>query len=408
MRCTKDDMRGMIGSIAKIVAIIVASILTAGALAPLAQGLAVAMASTSIVTPAAAMAISSAIITSAVTSIMNLGIDAATVGIDGQAWAIQSSISLVSAGVMAYLGGAVTDGFKTFMRPDGAMVTTQTVTQTLPAAGYDAGVEAAVGGLQGNVQQGSLSLVSSTAGGQTLSTIGTYVGEPLIKTSDGIWQQIKNMGTSLSNNLLGSSTQSVQIFTDRLNHTITTITSTLTTSPTALAQSLYYAQQIGAVVQPAINAGMMASYQTKKCCNPDSIAASCEASEIEEWSLVEKGNCHRVGTYCDTKFLGMCMAHKETSCCFASKLARIIHEQGRPQLQAFGEGGGWGSPESPRCRGFTPDEFQMVDFGQLNLDEYVADLTAQIQQVGPGFQNYMDSVSADASNRANTLVPAGE
>ena len=216
------------------------------------------------------------------------------------------------------------------------------------------------------------------------------------------------MGTSLSNNLLGSSTQSVQIFTDRLNHTITTITSTLTTSPTALAQSLYYAQQIGAVVQPAINAGMMASYQTKKCCNPDSIAASCEASEIEEWSLVEKGNCHRVGTYCDTKFLGMCMAHKETSCCFASKLARIIHEQGRPQLQAFGEGGGWGSPESPRCRGFPPDEFQMVDFGQLNLDEYVADLTAQIQQVGPGFQNYMDSVSADASNRANTLVPAGE
>ena len=62
------------------------------------------------------------------------------------------------------------------------------------------------------------------------------------------------------------------------------------------------------------------------------------------------------------------------SCCFASKLARIINEQGRPQL-----GIGWGSPEAPDCRGLSPEEFQSIDFSQIDLSEYIDDMEVKSQ-----------------------------
>lgn len=397
MQCTKDDTRGMIGSIAKIVAIIVASCLTAGALAPLAEGLAVAMSSATALSPALAMSISSAVITSALTSIMNLGIDAATVGVDMQAWAMQSAISLAAAGVGAYLSHTM-DGISTYLRPDGSLVKTVTTTTTYAdaMATEAAGETMSVGMTAGATLE---KMTAVTDGITSYSQIATY--STTIAPAGGVIQSMKDAA-------LGMATTTKQVFVDAANNSITTVTSTLTTDPTILARSMYYAQNIYSEVGPAINAGMTASYQIKKCCHPDKMATSCSPAEFEEWSLQEKKFCHVVGTYCDTKFLGMCMAHKESSCCFTSKLARIIHEQGRPQLKAFGEDGGWGSPKNPNCRGFTPDEFQMLDFGQIDLSEYVADLTDQISNITPQLTSYMNSASGAAADKTKVMAPAGE
>ena len=93
------------------------------------------------------------------------------------------------------------------------------------------------------------------------------------------------------------------------------------------------------------------------------------------------GLCHYVGKYCSwkVKFLG-CLQHKKVYCCFHSVLARIVQEQGRPQLKDFGYSGDWGDPKDPNCRGFTPKEFQMLDFDKIDLSEYFGKIEQNISK----------------------------
>jgi conjugal transfer mating pair stabilization protein TraN len=82
-----------------------------------------------------------------------------------------------------------------------------------------------------------------------------------------------------------------------------------------------------------------------------------------------------VGSYCKKRirFIG-CLQRARVYCVFPSKLARMIHEQGRPQLEAFGAGGGWGTAQDPNCVGFTPEEFQALDFGEIDFGEFFGDI----------------------------------
>lgn len=109
---------------------------------------------------------------------------------------------------------------------------------------------------------------------------------------------------------------------------------------------------------------------------------ACDQMSMETAMEASSGMCHEVGTYCKKRIplLG-CVQQATSYCCFNSLLARIIQEQGRPQLTTFN---GWGAPESPQCRGFTPEEFQQIDFAKIDLNEYVQEMvtaaTAEIQQ----------------------------
>ena len=101
-----------------------------------------------------------------------------------------------------------------------------------------------------------------------------------------------------------------------------------------------------------------------------------------------KGVCHDVGTTCTFKVFGMCGQKKRVFCCFDTVLARIIHEQGRPQI-----GLGWGDGDDPECRGFYMDEFMRIDFTQIDLGEYTDDLTRQMlnqEQVGSKISNLLE------------------
>ena len=96
----------------------------------------------------------------------------------------------------------------------------------------------------------------------------------------------------------------------------------------------------------------------------------CTPTEQQAVDLRDNGNCHYIGDYCAERWgtgrLSTCVQYKRTYCCFSSPLARIIHEQGRPQL-----GIDWGTPTSPNCRGFTAEEFQKLDFSKIDLSEWV-------------------------------------
>lgn len=104
----------------------------------------------------------------------------------------------------------------------------------------------------------------------------------------------------------------------------------------------------------------------------------------EEGKLAMKegaGLCHTVGTYCSSciRIFGSCVScieHTTGKCCFNSKLARIINEQGRVQV-----GKGWGSGENPDCSGFTVAQLQSLDFSTMDLSEFYASIVPTLPNI---------------------------
>lgn len=97
----------------------------------------------------------------------------------------------------------------------------------------------------------------------------------------------------------------------------------------------------------------------------------CNAEEQLLDQRVQKGLCHKLGTYCSSKFLGICITRKDAWCCFQSKLSRILQEQGRPQI-----GKPWGPPKTGTCDGFTIFEFQQLDLSVMDFSEVYAEFEA--------------------------------
>ncbi len=119
----------------------------------------------------------------------------------------------------------------------------------------------------------------------------------------------------------------------------------------------------------------------KNCCTNGSgwgVSLGLSGCDAEERDLAErqaKGLCHEIGTYCAEKALGVCIRKKRSSCCFPSKLARILHEQGRRQL-----GISWGDAKDPQCRGLSADELARLNFDRLDLREIYQEISTRVQQ----------------------------
>jgi len=129
------------------------------------------------------------------------------------------------------------------------------------------------------------------------------------------------------------------------------------------------------------------------CCELDGWFASwCNDKERELKKRRQAETCHKVGTYCSKKikYVNICIERKTSYCCFNSKLARIINEQGRSQV-----GKTWGSSKRPSCKGFTPSEFVGLDFSSIDLSEYIAEIQGKAdtnistQEITKGIQEWM-------------------
>ncbi len=120
------------------------------------------------------------------------------------------------------------------------------------------------------------------------------------------------------------------------------------------------------------------------------IANACDQMDMETSMAKSSGYCVEIGSFCKKKvaIIG-CVQKANAFCCFNSKLARIIHEQGRPQLTTLNS---FGTPKEPNCRGFTPEEFQSIDFGQIDLTEYIDDISRSTQgQIEENIQSATES-----------------
>lgn len=97
---------------------------------------------------------------------------------------------------------------------------------------------------------------------------------------------------------------------------------------------------------------------------------SCEPDEKMLDMRRSQNLCVHTGTRCTSKIpiIKTCIEHTQTHCCFNSRLARIINEQGRAQI-----GKGWSS-----CDGFSQSEFASLDFSRIDLAEFVAEIMANV------------------------------
>lgn len=111
---------------------------------------------------------------------------------------------------------------------------------------------------------------------------------------------------------------------------------------------------------------------------------SCEQNE--QILALKRGQrlCQDIGSYCSKKMpvIGTCIERTKSYCCYNSRLARIINQQGRAQI-----GRGWGSAKSPDCSGFTPEQFAAIDFSQMDLSEFTAEIMANIKMPDVGSMN---------------------
>jgi len=103
--------------------------------------------------------------------------------------------------------------------------------------------------------------------------------------------------------------------------------------------------------------------------------ADCNDREVELAKKQEAHSCHYIGVYCAKKASGMCIDKKRTYCCFNSKLSRIIHEQGRQQLNIS-----WGTAKVPNCRALTIEELKKIDFNKIDFSEYFNDIKVNLSK----------------------------
>ena len=105
---------------------------------------------------------------------------------------------------------------------------------------------------------------------------------------------------------------------------------------------------------------------------------SCEQPEQILAMKRDTRLCRSVGSYCSSRIpiIRVCIEKTESHCCFNSRLARIINEQGRTQI-----GKGWGAPEAPDCSGFSVTQLQALDFSRMNLSEFYAEIAPTLPDV---------------------------
>lgn len=103
-------------------------------------------------------------------------------------------------------------------------------------------------------------------------------------------------------------------------------------------------------------------------------ALACDEEDYKSSTKSNAKLCYDYGSWCESKDCGLfgctCTKFRTGKCCFNSKLARIINQQGRAQLGL----------SMSDCGGFTVAQIQQLDWSRIDLSEFMADMLAQAQQ----------------------------
>ena len=135
------------------------------------------------------------------------------------------------------------------------------------------------------------------------------------------------------------------------------------TTPSAFQSSLL--ESLGSTTVIVTVAVVAVTTYLENACPPEGVVTA----------IKKKANqCVLLGQICTTSFLGSCVQEREVHCCFNSLMATLVQVGGRAQL-----GMDFGTAETPNCRGFTPEEFQSIDFSKIDLTAYYAEIDTRAQ-----------------------------
>lgn len=108
---------------------------------------------------------------------------------------------------------------------------------------------------------------------------------------------------------------------------------------------------------------------------------SCSDEEMLLGMHRGAGLCYHTDTECSGSILKTCTEHY---CCYNSKLARIINEQGKPQL----------GMDRKNCNGFSTEDFAKLDFSKINLSEFIGEV----------MQNFEIPTESSLKDQANATI----
>ena len=96
---------------------------------------------------------------------------------------------------------------------------------------------------------------------------------------------------------------------------------------------------------------------------------SCSQEEKTLGEAKDKKLTVSLGEYCAESVLGACIRKKKSYCTFDSMLARIVQEDGRPQL-----GLNFGSAKHPNCSAFSPNQLQQINMENMDFSDFYEDM----------------------------------
>jgi conjugal transfer mating pair stabilization protein TraN len=96
---------------------------------------------------------------------------------------------------------------------------------------------------------------------------------------------------------------------------------------------------------------------------------NCEMSQEEQMLSLRRGSglCHFVGSWTEKSTFSK--TTYETYCCFNSKLALLINQQGRNKL-----GKPWGTAKEPKCDGFSEGEISSINFDSIDFSSFYGEI----------------------------------
>ena len=240
--------------------------------------------------------------------------------------------------------------------------------------------------------------------GSCAAEVSIFNGKPSSCKTEGVKSAFRNCcaegGEVISDNYTGTSNVGLAIDAISLIHTASVASWAAYDAYVAAgvadasgAASTYFGQVLAAnsaALGIGVGIAIAAYYYANACSQGDMETATYASSKM----------CHLVGYNCTDKWLGSCVQEERSYCCYNSKIGRIIHEQGRPQLKSFVNSGSgiWGAPDNPICRGFKPEEFQALDFSQIDLSEYYADIAGAANTI-----NINTTISDNITEKTNAI-----
>lgn len=109
------------------------------------------------------------------------------------------------------------------------------------------------------------------------------------------------------------------------------------------------------------------------------LAWYCDSDEFELAVGKQIGTCTHLGSFCQTKVLGMCVIKKDRYCCFNSPVTRVLREQ----LDRTGVSD-LGTAKRPNCDGITFEQMSRINLddsddgeiiGRMNQGEFLPNMT---------------------------------